>query len=754
MNSNPTKILLVEDNPGDARLIREMLADAEGVSFDIDWVTRLSEGLEKLAGGGIDLVLLDLALPDSRGIHTFLKAYASAPHVPFVILTGFDDETVALTAIKEGAQDYLIKGQADGDILLRAIRYSTERKRIEEDLRRTNEELQREIEERRSAEIAVEAERQRLYALLDGLPGFIHLKAPDYSIRYANRVLQETFGVEDWYGKPCYQVLRDRDEPCEDCLAMKVLETGKASESEWTYPKRQQTYQMRNYPFADIDGAPLVLTLGIDITSRKQAEEALQQSEVRLAKAQRIAHLGSWEWDVEKDESIYSDEMYRIFGLPKGERGLNSIGFFQHLHPEDREKAKATLAQSLAHKKPYSMVYRIVRPGGALRYVYSQAEATFADNGKPLRLAGTAQDITERRTAEMRLRESEERFRAIFEGAAMGIILTDMDGQLLNSNKTFQEMLGYAAEELRGKNFIELTHADDAERNLGIFRGLQSRQVDQYQIKKRYYRKDGQTVWARVTVSLMKDSQERPLYAIGMVEDITQVVKVEEHLQESEERLRILASQLMTAQEDERRRIARELHDELGQSLLVLKLQARSIENDLLPDQEQLTSQCREMRSHLDQVVDNVRRLSRDLSPQIIEDLGLAAGLRRLLEDFSRHYDVIYQVQEADIDDLFSLEIQTTIYRIFQECLTNIGKHSQANLLMVSINKSEGKVTFLIQDNGRGFDPEMQRRQGGGMGLAAMRERARMVGGALTVWSQEGEGTNIAFEIPFAASSD
>jgi PAS domain S-box-containing protein len=754
MKDHMTKILLVEDNPGDARLIREMLAAAEGVSFKIDWVTKLSEALDHLAQGGIDLVLLDLALPDSRGIHTFLKAHAAAPQIPFVVLTGFDDETVALTAIKEGAQDYLVKGQADGDILLRAIRYATERKRIEEDLRRANEKLQREIEERRAAEMAVEAERQRLYALLDGLPGFIHLKAPDYSIRYANRVFQETFGVEDWYGKPCYQILRNRDEPCETCQARKVFETGEANEFEWTYPELQQTYQISNYPFADIDGTPLVLTMGIDITARKQAEEAQRQSEIRLAKAQQIAHLGSWEWDVEKDETTYSDEMYRIFGLPKGERGLTSLGFFQHLHPEDREKAKATLAQSLAHKKPYSMVYRIVRPGGAVRYVYSQAEAAFAESGRPLRMVGTAQDITERRTAEMRLRESEERFRAIFEAAAMGIILTDMDGRLLSSNKTFQEMLGYKAEELRGKNFIELTHADDAERNLEVFRGLQSRRVDQYQIKKRYYHKDGQTVWARVTVSLMKDSQDRPLYAIGMVEDITQVVKVEEHLQESEERLRILASQLMTAQEDERRRIARELHDELGQSLLVLKLQARSIQNDLLPEQEQLVSECQEMRSHLDRVVENVRRLSRDLSPQILEDLGLAAALRRLLEDFSRHYDTIYQLQEADIDGLFSLGIQTSIYRIFQECLTNIGKHSQANLIMVSINKSEGQVNFLIQDNGKGFDPEVQRRQGGGMGLAAMRERARMVGGALTVWSREGEGTNISINIPFAAPPD
>ena len=110
MKGNATRILLVEDNPGDARLIREMLAEAEGASFEIDWAPQLAAGLEKLGRGEIDLVLLDLGLPDSRGLDTFVKAYAQAPQIPFVVLTGLDDQTLALSAVREGAQDYLVKG--------------------------------------------------------------------------------------------------------------------------------------------------------------------------------------------------------------------------------------------------------------------------------------------------------------------------------------------------------------------------------------------------------------------------------------------------------------------------------------------------------------------------------------------------------------------------------------------------------------------------------------------------------------------
>lgn len=140
MSSPTLDILLVEDNPGDARLIREMLQEAEGVDCAIDWVPRLSEALEKLGRSRHDLVLLDLGLPDSRGLETFTQAYAHAPQIPFVVLSGLQDETVALNAVREGAQDYLVKGQTDSSMLLRAIRHATERKRIEEELRLANEE--------------------------------------------------------------------------------------------------------------------------------------------------------------------------------------------------------------------------------------------------------------------------------------------------------------------------------------------------------------------------------------------------------------------------------------------------------------------------------------------------------------------------------------------------------------------------------------------------------------------------------------
>ncbi len=176
MDHQVTKILLIEDNPGDARLIQAMLTGTRDGKFDLQWVTSLADGLECLGQGGIDVVLLDLGLPDSRGLNTFTRAYAHTPRVPFVVLTGLADETVGFTAVRQGAQDYLIKGEVDGKLLLRAIRYATERKR---------------------AEIALEVEREKLLSVLNGLPAFVYLRGADFTIRFANRRFREIFGEPD-----------------------------------------------------------------------------------------------------------------------------------------------------------------------------------------------------------------------------------------------------------------------------------------------------------------------------------------------------------------------------------------------------------------------------------------------------------------------------------------------------------------------------------------------------------------------------
>ncbi|RJR42951.1 MAG: response regulator [Deltaproteobacteria bacterium] len=290
MIDKTVKILLVEDNSGDAYLIREMLTGVGSGKVDLEWVTRLADGLERLDRGGIDVVLLDLGLPDSQGLDTFIRASWQYPQAPIVVLTGLADETVGVTAVRQGAQDYLVKGEVDGKSLLRAIRYATERKRAEEALRQAHDQLAQanwqlnlEVEERRHAQESAEYGRQNLFAVLNTLPALVHLKGADLTIQFANRRMKEVFGEPEH--RPCYEVLRDRSEPCENCRALEVLKTKAPQRFEWTSYLNNRIYEVYHYPFPTEDDL-LVLTLGIDITERKEAEKSNRHLTHELMRAQ------------------------------------------------------------------------------------------------------------------------------------------------------------------------------------------------------------------------------------------------------------------------------------------------------------------------------------------------------------------------------------------------------------------------------------------------------------------------------------
>ncbi len=227
--------------------------------------------------------------------------------------------------------------------------------------------------------------------------------------------------------------------------------------------------------------------------------------------------------------------------------------------------------------------------------------------------------------------------------------------------------------------------------------------------------------------------------------------QAEAALQESEGRLRYLASQLINAQEAERNRIALELHDDLGQSLMVLTMQLRAITKMVPSERGEIRDHCNQTLNYVYEIIENVRRLARDLRPSLLEDLGLTAALRHLVETFHSYHGIAVSQDMDDIGGLFLTAEEINIYRIFQESLTNIAKYAQATQVSFTIRKLDGRVSFRVEDNGRGFaldrilDKDAPRK---GLGLVAMEERVRMMGGSLEIWSQEGKGTWINFMVP------
>ena len=232
--------------------------------------------------------------------------------------------------------------------------------------------------------------------------------------------------------------------------------------------------------------------------------------------------------------------------------------------------------------------------------------------------------------------------------------------------------------------------------------------------------------------------------------------RTEAALRQSEHRLRRLSSHILTAQEKERRRISMELHDDLGQSLSLLKVQLSSIQHRLDGKETVITHDLQETRQYLDFVIESVRRLSRDLSPSLLEDLGLTAAIQWLIDDFARHYKFEIFREIETIDAFFSLEKQIIIYRIFQEIMSNIAKHAGAERVRVRIQPCDKSIAVRVADDGSGFNlKKLSARHAAekGMGLAAMQERVLMLGSSLDIAAQEGMGTRIRFDIPLGGEA-
>ena len=241
-------------------------------------------------------------------------------------------------------------------------------------------------------------------------------------------------------------------------------------------------------------------------------------------------------------------------------------------------------------------------------------------------------------------------------------------------------------------------------------------------------------------------------------EEVTNRLQTEESLRKSEGRLRHLSSRLLDAQEKERKRLAAELHDEVGHALLTIKLQLRALERGLTQEQKKLAEDIEALQPFIDGVLDNVRRLYFDLSPGNLEDLGLTGALRQILGEFAKnHPDIRWKVKLDNLDADFSLTTQTVIYRIVQEILTNIGKHAKSSRVSVRVKRNPTAALFTVEDNGCGFDTSRIHSlddPNRGLGLAAMEERVQMQGGTLEIISRENQGTRITFTLPLGSGRE
>jgi len=521
------------------------------------------------------------------------------------------------------------------------------------------------ITDRRRAEEALALERQRFLSVLETMPAYVALLAPDYTVPYANQEFVRRFGKAE-EGQRCYEFLFGLQEPCPDCRTFKVLETNAPEQWEWLGPDGR-IYAVYDYPFTDIDGSPLVLEMGVDITDRKQAETEAARQAALVAGINRVLR--------EALTSETGEELGRTCLAVAEELTDSRFGFIDEVNEQGTFDALA-----------------------------------FSDPGWEMCRISSVKDLTHLRNVQ----------------PAGLLARSTRDGQALMTNDpaSHPDAAGIPAGHPPLTAFLGMP-LTSGNQTIGLL-GLGNKA-------------GGYSDADRETAEIL---------APVIVEAIMHH-RAAKDLKRSESKMRYLADQLLTAQENERKRLASELHDELGHALLALKLALGSIARELLPTQENLKEELQNQLDYIGEVIGEVRRLYHDLSPGNVEDLGLTKALRTLVEDFGDLLeDIDWEVDLADLDGYFSLPVQTIIYRLVQEALTNIGKHAEPEHVRVSAAPTDGRVHFVIQDDGVGFDVSELLHSAAGLGLVAMEERLNMVGGTFEVWSKPQEGTRISFSIP------
>jgi PAS domain S-box-containing protein len=622
------------------------------------------------------------------------------------------------------------------------------------DLAKANEKLRLEIEERKRADEALRESEQKFRTVSEQSPNMIFINKRG-KVVYANKVCEEVMGYKrDEYYSPDFdfQCLIAPESLDKIESAFKKHMDGKEVEPyEYTLLNKEGkridaiiTTKLMNY-----EGERAILGIVTDISEQKWVEQALRKSEESYRYLVENANDIIYKTDYTGHFTFFNPIAAKTTEYPPED--LLGRHYLDLIHPDYRKDTEEFYKSQFKERLPSTYYeFPIITKSGKEIWLGQRAQLVQED-GCILGFHAVARDITERRRVEEALRESEERYRQLVEHAPAAILEFDLENQkLVAVNDVLYEFLGYTNEEIKSMKAIDFLAEESQELYLERLGKTLAGETVPDTVEYKLRGKGGRELWARLNTRLVYD-KGKPRMANIVLHDITDLKRAGEALGESETRLRSLSIQLMKAQEKERMRLSKELHDELGQALALLKHRMRSIQSQLQKGQSSLQAECEETTHYMDEIIENVRRLSRDLSPSILEDLGLTSALQWLAENFDKQYSLRTSFDFDNIDDLFPKAAQTNLYRISQEALTNIVKHAEARHVSFAVKENKGSVTLSIEDDGKGFDVNGVRTLHSpekGLGLEVMDERARMLGASLHIRSQVGEGTRITLTIP------
>ena len=479
-----------------------------------------------------------------------------------------------------------------------------------------------------------------------------------------------------------------------------------------------------------------------DITEQKAAERALRESEERLALAVAGAQEGVWDWNLETNAVVYSTRWKQMLGYSDEEIEPHVSAWERLAHPDDRSRAdRANDSVARGERATYEAEFRLRHKDGHYVHVLSRGFPVRREPGGPVvRIVGTHLDLTERKRAEAALLENEERLKLAFAGAQEGVWDWNLDTGAVVYSSRWKEMLGYGEDEIEPNigAWERLLHPDDVEAAQRVNESVK-RGASTYEGEFRLRHKDGHYVHVLSRGYPVRRDPAGPVVRIvGTHFDLTERKRAEAERARTE-----FLTRLVFAQEDERRRIAREMHDQLGEQLTALAVRIRMLK-DACGDRD-------DWRAHVESIEAIAQRLDRDvetlvweLRPTALDDLGLRAALANYVQDWSNRVGISATLHSSGLlDDRLPSDAETALYRIAQEALTNVAKHAAARNVDIILERRADTVLLIIEDDGVGFDPAAAGGAGQGFGLLGMQERAGLVGASIEIEASAGKGTTV-----------
>ena len=758
------KVLLVEDNPAEAVLLQEMIWSAAGGTVELYRVDRVESALAQLKCGGYDAVLLDLNLPDSRGLATLERIQIVAKGLPTIILTGVEDEDLAVRAIRHGAQDYLVKGTVDGRALTKAIQYSIDRKKVEEALRNSE-----------AAYMAAKASVDTVNAMEEG----VALATMDGIVHSVNPALLKMTGYsrEVFDGRRAADLIHLLVDPDHVAAALAALESarhGKIPELGEIVLISSTARRVPVIPgvafIRNDSGTPTMMVVTIqDITERKRLERQNQIVTTLLAlfakKSTRAEYLHAAihairDWSGygcvglrirnEQGEQPYE---YNVGFSKEYPTGANSSALGRIELPSAETLFKEDCTQAgFASAAIVPVRYREVILG-TVYFADENAEtisrelmAFVETNLSPL-----IGEALHRFEIEDSLRQAGAYNRSLIEASPDPLITINESGKITDVNMATEKITGFSRSELVGADFSNY-FTDPVLARTGYQRVFNEGVVRDFALDIRH--KHGHTTPVLCNASVYRDEAGRVVGVFAAARDITERKKSQLALEAYQAELRSLSSRLTLAEERARRQLAIALHDTVGQTLALAKIKL-GVLGPLVTELEAAKA-LTEIREMFDDAVRQTRSLSFELSPPILYELGLGAAIEWLAEEFARRLRLQIYFHETGEPGTISESVSVLFFQSARELLTNIAKHARATEVRISLKADHNQMFMKIVDNGKGMEgPSAGTAVVGGnsLGLFSIRERMKHIGGTFEIQSRPGCGTTAILISPIQDSA-